>query len=159
MGENKAVGPNIDFSIAVSRHALICALAQELASTPLAKNLSARAQLRTSLERSVPSSSLSAAADIFFECDPRNSVNPRSGITILDPGVAEEVGMTKSIGIALVALAVLAQPAPSHAGTNARLHPAGAQKDKPTPPPRSSYVSCKKYFPLIGAIVSVPCSG
>ena len=77
-----------------------------------------------------------------------------------DPGgLAEEVGMNKSIGVALVALAVLTQPAPSYAGTNTRLHAAGAQKEKPTPPPRSSYVSCKKYFPLIGAIVSVPCSG
>jgi len=77
-----------------------------------------------------------------------------------DPaGLAEEVCMTKLIGVALVALAVFAQPTPSHAGTNSRLHAAGAQKEKPTPPPRSSYVSCKKYFPLIGAIVSVPCSG
>ena len=77
-----------------------------------------------------------------------------------DPGgLAEEVYMTKLIGVALVALAVLGQPALSHAGTNSRLHAAEAQKEKPPPPPRSSYVSCKKYFPLIGAIVSVPCSG
>jgi hypothetical protein len=67
--------------------------------------------------------------------------------------------MNKLTGVALVALAALAQPEPSYAGTNTRLHAAGAQKEKPTPLPRSSYVSCKKYFPLIGAIVSVPCSG
>jgi len=67
--------------------------------------------------------------------------------------------MNKLTGVALVALVALTQPAPSYAGTNSRLHAAGAQKDKPTSSPRSSYVSCKRYFPLIGAIVSVPCSG
>jgi hypothetical protein len=67
--------------------------------------------------------------------------------------------MNKLTGVALVALAALAQPEPSYAATNTRLHAAGAQKEKPPPPPRSSYVSCKKYFPLIGAIISVPCSG
>jgi hypothetical protein len=73
--------------------------------------------------------------------------------------LAEEIGMNRLIGVALVALALLTQPTPGQAGTNARLHAAGAQKEKPTPQSRSSYVSCKKYFPLIGAIVSVPCSG
>lgn len=67
--------------------------------------------------------------------------------------------MKKLIGVGLVALAFLTQPAPSYAGTNSRLHAAGPQKEKSTPPPRSSYVSCKRYFPLIGAIVSVPCPG
>jgi len=74
-------------------------------------------------------------------------------------GLAEEIGMHKLIWVALVTLALLAQSAPSQAGTNTRLRAAGVQKEKPTPAPRSSYVSCKRYFPLIGAIVSVPCSG
>ena len=85
---------------------------------------------------------------------------PRAVIMMPDAvGLAEETGMNKSICVALVALAFLAPSAPSHAGTNTRLHAAGAQKEKPTPAPRSSYLSCKRYFPLIGAIVSVPCSG
>ena len=88
-------------------------------------------------------------------------MRPKAGITIPDPGgpAEEVVGMNKLIAVALVALAALTQPAPSYAGPNSRLHAAGTQKDKPTASPRSSYVSCKKYFPLIGAIVSVPCSG
>jgi hypothetical protein len=111
--------------------------------------------------RNAPSSSLSAAANSLRECDPRNSVSSKAGITIPDTGgpAEEVVGMNRLIGVALVALVALTQPAPSYAGTTTRQHAAGAQKEKPTPPPRSSYLSCKKYFPLIGAIVSVPCSG
>jgi hypothetical protein len=76
-----------------------------------------------------------------------------------DPGGLEEIGMNKLIPVALMTVTLLAQPAQTHAGTNTRSHGAGAQKEKPPPTPRSSYVSCKRYFPLIGAIVSVPCSG
>jgi hypothetical protein len=87
-------------------------------------------------------------------------VIPRAVIMMADAvGLAEEIGMNKLIWVAVVALALLAQSAPINAATNTRLHAAGAQKEKPTPAPRSTYVSCRRYFPLIGAIVSVPCTG
>jgi hypothetical protein len=61
--------------------------------------------------------------------------------------------MNKLIAVAFLIVAILIEPALGHAGTNTRLRGTKAQKQKPTP---SS--GCKKYFPLIGAVVSVPCS-
>jgi len=70
--------------------------------------------------------------------------------------LAVEPVMNKLIPAAFLILAVLALPALSHASANIHSR-AGAQKEKPTPL-SGSHASCKKYFPLIGALISVPCS-
>jgi len=65
--------------------------------------------------------------------------------------------MCKLTAAAFLLVAVLTEPALAHAGANSHSRGTRAQKEKPTPL-SDSYASCKKYFPLIGAVVSVPCS-
>jgi len=60
--------------------------------------------------------------------------------------------MNKLIAVAILFVAILIEPALGHAGTNTQLRGTKAQKEKPQP-----ITACKKYFPLIGAVVSVPC--
>jgi len=65
--------------------------------------------------------------------------------------------MRKLIAAAFLVVAVLTEPALAHAGANSHSRAIRAQKEKPTPLSGSD-ANCKKYFPLIGAVVSVPCS-
>jgi len=67
--------------------------------------------------------------------------------------------MDKLIAVGFLAVAVLVQPTISHAGRNSQFHATEAQKRKPTPLPPRSDLGCKRYFALIGALVSVPCNG
>jgi hypothetical protein len=65
--------------------------------------------------------------------------------------------MDKLIAVGFLAVAILVQPTISHAGRNSHFHATEAQKRKPLPP--RSDLGCKRYFALIGALVSVPCNG
>jgi len=60
--------------------------------------------------------------------------------------------MNKLIAFAFLIVAILIEPALGHAATSTHLRGTKAQKEKPQP-----IAACKKYFPLIGAVVSVPC--
>jgi hypothetical protein len=72
--------------------------------------------------------------------------------------LAEEPIMNKLIPIFFFVLAFFTYPALSHATATIHARTTGAQKEKPRPL-SGSHASCKKYFPLIGELISVPCSG
>jgi hypothetical protein len=66
--------------------------------------------------------------------------------------------LNKLIPAVLVIFALFAHPTLGHAAANTQSRSTGSQKEKPTPL-SGSHASCKKYSPLIGELVSVPCSG
>jgi hypothetical protein len=66
--------------------------------------------------------------------------------------------MNKLIAVSFLIFAILAEPALGRPVGNTRSHAAPAQKEKQTAPAHLQ-LSCKKYFALIGAVISVPCSG
>jgi hypothetical protein len=70
--------------------------------------------------------------------------------------------MNKLIAVSFLIFAILAEPALGRPVGYTRSHAAPAQnpaqKEKQTAPAHLQ-LSCKKYFALIGAVISVPCSG
>jgi hypothetical protein len=76
-----------------------------------------------------------------------------SGGPIADAGW--EAVVKKPIAVAFL-IAVLLEPTIGGACTTNNSRPTNAKNEKPTPL-AGSYLTCKKSFPHIGAVVSVPC--